>query len=265
MAIAFAVPPWHALAEKTEGDSAMDRQKSSRASQCPWSSVVLTFGRFLVAAVGDGDAVDRAEGLIQAIEGAQDAQAEMLNAIHADVDLLRLEAFRSGKLRLSEAARVDPQSGRRTTLLNEAATWFLDAEPMCSCLEEGAVNQLYLGLTFGLLNIRNDASYWLGASAACGTAAARAFAEAAGSIKVLQSKKAVAVTALLFYPAGAIFLLKKRQGKQEAHVAAHALEEFLPFVNTAVSCHNALGVEAPISTLELYQTGKTTWTLQESS
>jgi hypothetical protein len=245
----------------------MDRQKPSGTSQSPWCRVVLTFGRFMVAAEGvpdGGEAIDCAVGLIQAIEGVQDAQAEMLNAIHADVDLLRLQAFRSGKLRLHEVARVDPRSGRRTTLLNEAASQFLDAEPMCSCLEEGAVNQLYLGLTFGLLSNRDDASYWLGASAACGTAAARAFAEAAGNIKVLKSNKAVAVTALLFYPAGAIFLLKKKK-KQEGHAAADALGEFLPFVNTAVSCHNALGVEAPISALELHQTGKTTWNLQESS
>ena len=245
----------------------MDRQKSSGTIQSPWCGVVLTFGRFLVATadVPGGEAIDRAVGLIQAIEGAQDAQAEMLNAIHADVELLRLQAFRSGKLRLHEAACVDSQSERRTTLLNEAASRFLDAEPMCSCLEEGAVNQLYLGLTFGLLNNRDDASYWLGASAACGTAAARAFAQAAGSIEVLKPKKAVAVTALLFYPAGAIFLLKHRKRKQETYAASHVLGEFLPFVNTAVSCHNALGVEAPISTLELHQTGKTTWTLQESS
>jgi hypothetical protein len=172
-------------------------------------------------------------GLIQAIEGAQDVQAEMLNAIHADIDLLRLRAFRSGKVRLHEAARVNPQCERRTTLLNEAASRFLDAESMCSCLEEGAVNQFHLELTFGLLNNRADASYWLGASAACGTAAARAFAEAAGSIKVLKSEKAVAVTALLFCPAGATFLLKKRKRKmkrkQDAHAAAHALGEFLLF------------------------------------
>ena len=182
----------------------MDRQRPSGTSPSPWCSVVLTFGQFMVAAEcvpGGGETIDRAVGLIQAIEGAQDAQAEMLNAIHADVELLRLQAFRSGRLCLHEVARVDPQCERRTTLLHEAASQVFDAETMCSCLEEGAVNQLYLGLTFGLLNNRDDASYWLGASAACGTAAARAFAEAAGSIKVLKSKKAVAVTALLFYPA----------------------------------------------------------------
>jgi hypothetical protein len=247
----------------------MDRQTSLGTNPSPWSSVVLRFGRFPVAATGvpGGEAIDCAVGLIEAIEGAQDAQAEMLNAIHADVELLRLQAFRSGKLHLHEAARVNPQCERRTTLFNEAASRFLDAEPMCSCLEEGAVNQLYLGLTFGLLNNRDDASYWLGTSAACGTAAARAFAEAAGNINVVKSKKAVAATALLRYPAGATYLLKKRKRKrkQEAHAAPHALGEFLPFVNTAVFCHNALGVEAPISTLELQQSGKTTWTLQDSS
>ncbi len=250
----------------------MDRQRSSGTSQSAWSSVVLTFGRFLVAAAGApgcGEAIDCAVGLIQAIEGAQDAEAKMLNAFHADVELLRLQAFRSGKLRLHEAARADPQSERRTTLLNEAASRFLDAEPMCSCLEEGAVNQLYLGLTFGLLNNRDDASYWLGTSAACGTAAACAFAEAAGSIKVLKSEKTVAVTVLLRYPAGALILLnkrnKKRKRKREAHAAARALGDFLPFVNTAVSCHNALGVKAPISALELNKTGRATWTLQDSS
>lgn len=247
----------------------MERQKGSGSSQSPWSGVVLSFCRFLAASVpGGGEAVDCAVGLLHAIEGAQDAQAEMLNAIHADVELLRLQAFRSGTLRLHEAARVGPESDRRSTLLNEAASRFLDAEPMCSCLEEGAINQLHLGLTFGLLNEREDASYWLGKSAASGTAVAQAIAEAAGSIKVLKTKKAVAAWSL-FYPAwavvGPVVLLKKRKKKLEAHAAAEALGDFLPFVNTAVSCHNALGLEAPISTMELNQTGKSTWTLQESS
>ncbi len=250
----------------------MERQKDLGTSQSPWSSVVLTFCRFLVAGVpGGGEAIDCAVGLLHAIEGAQDAQAEMLNAIHADVELLRLQAFRSGQLRLHEAARVGSQSDRRSTLLNEAASRFLDAEPMCSCLEESAINQLHLGLTFGLLNEREDSSYWLGTSAASGVAVAHAIAEAAGSIKVLKTKKGVAGVAasvLSIYPAVVVvplLLLKKRKKRLDARAAAQALGEFLPFVNTAVACHNALEVEAPISSLELNQTGKLTWILQESS
>lgn len=227
---------------------------------------MVAFGRFVVAAAGipgGAEALNTAVDLIRAIEGAQDAQTEMLNAIHEDVELLRLQAFRSGKLRLEEIATIGPDNDRYTTLLNEAAARFLDAEPMCSSLEESAVNELYLGLTLGLLNSTHDASRWLGKSAVTGASAARKLAEEAGNIKVLKSKKA-ATLAVIYYPAGLFVLMKKRRKKQEAQAKADALADFLPFVNAAASCHNALGLDAPMLSLELTPTGKNNWTLQEA-
>jgi hypothetical protein len=244
----------------------MNEQNVPAAKESPWFNVMLTFGRSLVTASGvrgGNEALDCAVDLIRAVEGAQQAQAEMLNAIHVDVELLRLQAFRSGQLRLEEAARIGPRSERYLTLLNEASTRFLDAEPTCNSLEERAVNELNLGLTLSLLRSPEDASYWLKASAVSGSEAARVLAEAAGNIKVLKSKKAAALAAI-YYPAGIVVLLKKKKKKrQEAHVASEALADFLPFVNTAVTCHNALGLDAPMPVLELTQTGKNNWTLQE--
>jgi hypothetical protein len=234
----------------------------------PWSGVVLAFGKFVAAAAGmagipgGAQALDTAVDLIRAIEGAQDAQAQMLNAIHEDVELLRLQAFRTGKIRLEEIARIGPDSERYATLLGEAETRFLDAEPMCSSAEESAVNQLYLGLTLGLKNSRKDASHWLAKSAVSGTAAAQSLAEEAGNIKVFKSKKTAALAAI-YYPVGVVVLFKKRRKKQEASAKADALAEFLPFVNAAVSCHNALGIDEPMPSLELTPTGKRKWMLQE--
>ena len=199
-------------------------QTPAAPRETPWSSVVLSFGRFVVAATGipgGTEALNCAVDLIRAIEGAQEAQTEMLNA-----------------------------------------TRFLDAEPMCSSPEESALNELYLGLTLGLLNSREDASYWLRASALSGTGAARILAESAGNIKVLKTKKPAALAAV-YYPPGAVVLIKKRRKKQEAQAAADALADFLPFVNTAVSCHNAPGLETPLPALELTPMGKNKWTLEE--
>ena len=87
----------------------MDRQKPSGTNQSPWCSVVLTFGRFMVAAEavpGGGELIDSAVGLIQAIEGAQDTQAEMLNASmptssYCDCRRFETETFVSTKLHAS--------------------------------------------------------------------------------------------------------------------------------------------------------------------
>jgi hypothetical protein len=244
------------------------------SSESTWSGVVTSFGRFLITATGvpgGGAAFNAAVDLIRAIEGAQDAQTEMLNAIRQDVELLRHQAFKGGKLRLEEVARVGPESDRYVTLLEEAASRFLDAESMCDSLEESAVNELYLGLTLSLLNNRNDALHWLRLSAETGTDAARELAKAAANIKVYKSKKTVALSATVsavLYPAAPVVLtrvyLKKRKLKREAHATVDVLAGFLPFVNAAVSCHNSLGLEAPMPTLELAQTGKTSWALQES-
>ena len=232
--------------------------------QTPWSNVALTFGRIVVTAAGipgGTDALNTAVDLVRALQGAQDAQTEMLNAIHQDVELLRLQAFRSGKLRLEEIAHIGPDSERYTPLLNEAASRFLDAESTCSSLEELAVNKLYMGLTLGLLNDRKGASRWLGESAVTGAVAARTLAEEAGNIKVLKTKT-TATLATIYYPAGLIVLMKKRRKKQQAQAKADALANFLPFVNAAASCHNALGLDAPLPFLELTPTGRNKWTLQ---
>lgn len=249
--------------------------KGSTPRESPWASVVLSFGRFLVATSGvpgGSEAFNTAVDLIRSVEGAQDAQAEMLNAIHEDVELLRLQAFKSGKLRLEEVARAGAQSDRYVTMLNEAASRFLDAEPMCTSPEERAVNELYLGLTLSLLNSRDDASHWLQVSTVTGTDAVRELAKSAGNIKVYKSKKTVALSATLsavLYPAAPIVitsaLIKKRRRKREAHATVDVLADFLPFVNAAVSCHNTLGLHTSMPTLELEQTGKNTWDLRESS
>jgi hypothetical protein len=104
----------------------------------------------------------------------------------------------------------------------------------------------------------------LGKSAVSGSGAARSLAEEAGNVKVLKSKKAAALAAV-YYPAGFFVLMKKRRKKQEAHAKVEALADFLPFVNAAVACHNALGLAAAMPTLELTPAGKNKWTLQEAA
>ena len=228
--------------------------------ESPWTKVAVSFGSLMAASVGGGAAFDCAVELIRAIEGTQDAQTALLNAIYEDVELLRLQAFRSGKLRLEEVATVGLQSDRSKILLNEAAERFYDAEPMCSSQEESAINELYLGITFGLLDSREDASRWLRKSAASGSDAARRLAEA-GNIKVMSKKKAIF---LLGAYAAPYFLVKNRKKKLGAQGAAEALVDLLPFVNAAASCHNALGVEDSMPGLQLIPTGKNKWALEET-
>ena len=231
----------------------------------PWLAVMESFGHFAVAVSGvpgGSEAVDCAVNLIKAIEGTQDVQSEVLNAIHADVELLRLQAFRGGQLRLEEAARVRPGNDRYVTLIDEASSHFLDAESMCASLEEKCVNELYLGLSLSLLAHSDDALYWLKASAASGSEAAHALATESGNVKVLKSKTATAL-AVLYYPAGAAILMRKRKKVHDANAATQTLADFLPIVNTAAHCHNELNVEEPLPALELTKTRRKSWTLQE--
>jgi hypothetical protein len=233
----------------------------------PWLTVMTSFGRFVAATSGvpgGSEAVDCAVNLIKALEGTQDAQSEVLNAIHADVELLRLQAFRGGQLRLDEAARVGPGNDRYDTLINEASSHFLDAESMCETLEEKCVNELHLGLSLCLLNHSEDALYWLKASAASGSEAAQVLAKEAGNVKVLKSKTATAL-AVLYYPAGAAILLRKRKKLHDAHAATQTLADFLPIVNTAAHCHNGLTGDDPLPAIGLTKTGRNKWTLQEGA
>jgi hypothetical protein len=193
---------------------------------------------------------DSALGLIRALYDIEDDQARMLHSIERDVELLRKGPFLSGRLLLSEAARMGPADPEYRNMLRGAKDKFYEAEPLAATVQGRAVVEFNLGLVWLALERPEDARHWLQESYQSARIVIETLAKQSGNVKVLRSRWSTAALTYL-YPVGVLVIPAKLKKIWDAERARGAIQSFLPFVRCVAACLNAVSEADPVPALAL--------------
>jgi tetratricopeptide (TPR) repeat protein len=251
----------------------LDDEEKSREQvkndEARWGDIALAGGRFaLAAATGDlGTMTEETGDLFRAVLDVEDAQTRLLQSIDENVQALRDGPFKTGRFYLKEAHRhvASPEKSSQEVL--KAKDEFIRAHELTEDPIAQSGVEMFIALTYFLLNEFDDARYWLEQAYAKAGTRAHDLAVETGNTKVIKGKGIVqAQLAVLTYGASAAYLAAKKLRKKRS--SDHAMEELravLPLVSCIASLHEASGA-APeeLPALELRQIKKGQFELVES-
>ena len=209
----------------------------------PVPSAWLNVARAIVETSISGDPsklTDVGLDLLGAIIGVEDEQGRLLRSIDHQVTLLRDGPFRSGRIRLEEAARVSHDRTRAHEFLQEARARFYDAHGLSGSLHERGIVEVHLGVVWWLLNQPEDSRHWFTVAHATLTELLDDLVRAAGNVQVVRTKSAVAFASYL-YPVAIGMLAAKIRKVRRSERALQALAQLLPVLTTVARSAAATG------------------------
>jgi hypothetical protein len=219
----------------------------------PWSGLAGAVGHYAIATsgvAGGGELL----GVLHAITGSSDAQTRLLRRIDTKVDALVLGPYQTGRMHLSEAARLGGEDPMQRDHLDEAKDCFYSAQGQAVSVQSRALVEYHLAMTWLLLGRRDDALHWFAQSYNSAVTVVHELARQTSDVRVLHSRKGAAAATYL-YPAGIVVLGMKFKKMLAAEQAKDMMREFLPFLACVAHSHNSLAEpEAHVPALQLTAT-----------
>ena len=197
-----------------------------------WSGLATAVSNYAINAAGLSGVSDLLP-VLHALMGSSAAQAGLLEQIDAKLEALALGPYETGRTHLREGDETQKEH------IQSAKDCFYQAHGQALSVQGRALVEYHLGVTWLLLERRNDAKFWLAQSHGSALTVVNELADRTHDVQVLHSRGTTAA-ASYFYPAGVVVLGMKFKKMMAAEQSKQALLEYVPFVGCAAKSHNAI-------------------------